>query len=53
MQEMLAGPVPEGSLVWELAAAGLALLLVIAMLAAILVVAIRRAHVERDRGKIV
>ena len=40
---MLAGPVPEGSLVWELVASGLALLLVIALLAAILVVAIHRA----------
>lgn len=39
---MLAGPVPEGSFIWELAAAGLAVLLVTAMLAASIVVAIRR-----------
>ena len=39
---MLAGPVPEGSLIWQLVAAGLAALLVTAMLAAIVVVAIHR-----------
>ena len=39
---MLAGPVPEGSLIWELVTAGLAVLLVTAMLVAIVVVAIHR-----------
>jgi hypothetical protein len=39
---MLAGPVPEGSLIWELVTAGLAVMLVTAMLAAIAVVAILR-----------
>lgn len=40
---MLAGPVPDGNLIWELVVAGLAVLLVIAMLVAILIVAIHRA----------
>ena len=39
---MLAGPVPEGSLIWELVTAGLAVLLVTAVLAAVVVVAIHR-----------
>lgn len=39
---MLAGPVPEGSLIWELVALGLAVALLTAMLAAIVVVTIRR-----------
>ena len=39
---MLAGPVPEGSLIWELVTAGLAVLLVTAMLLAIVVVFIHR-----------
>jgi hypothetical protein len=39
---MIAGAVPEGSLIWEFVALGLAVLLVTAMLAAIVVVAIRR-----------
>lgn len=39
---MLAGPVPEGSFIWELVALGLAVALLTAMLAAIVVVAIRR-----------
>ncbi len=39
---MLAGPVPAGSLIWELLTAGLAVLLVAAMLVAIVVVVIHR-----------
>ncbi len=39
---MLAGPLPEGSLIWELVTAGLAVLLVTALLVAIVVVAIHR-----------
>lgn len=39
---MLASPVPGGSLIWEMVTAGQAGLLVTAMLAAIVVLAIRR-----------
>jgi hypothetical protein len=39
---MLAGPVPQGSFIWQLVALGLAVLLVITMLAAVAVVAIHR-----------
>ena len=39
---MLAGPVPEGSLIWEVVTAGLAVVLVTAMLAATVVVAIHQ-----------
>ena len=38
---MAAGTVPEGTLIWELVVAGLAVLLVTAALAAIVVVSIR------------
>lgn len=39
---MLAGPVPEGSLIWELVSLGLAVVLLTAMLGALVVVAIHR-----------
>ncbi len=39
---MLAGPVPEGDLISELVALGLAVLLVTTMLVAVVVVVIRR-----------